>query len=129
MCGTPIFPLHIWSQFDALSSDDTCLQSILLEECKSTDLERFKSVRNGSTGSTGSSTDKKEELIWTTIGRFGLEEELQRVRWIGGLFEEEVSNNLYLCRSPFCTLFLIFELNYPFNTRSLFPREDTSRNS
>ena len=104
MCGTPIFPLHIWSQFDALSKDDTCLQSILLEECKSTDLERFKSVRNGSTGSTGSSTDKKEDLLWTTIGRFGLEEELQRVRWIGGLFEEEVSNNMYLCRSSFCTL-------------------------
>ena len=102
MCGTPIFPLHIWSQFDALSKDDTCLQSILLEECKSTDLERFKSSNGLS--STGSSTDKKEDLLWTTIGRFGLEEELQRVRWIEGLFDEEVSNNLYLCRSPFCTL-------------------------
>ena len=97
----PHIPLHLWSQFDALNNDDTCLQSILLEECKSTDLERFKSVRNGS---TGSSTDKKEDLLWTTIGRFGLEEELQRVRWIGGLFEEEVSNNMYLCRSSFCTL-------------------------
>ena len=88
----PHIPLHLWSQFDALNNDDTCLQSILLEECKSTDLERFKSSNGLS--STGSSTDKKEELLWTTIGLFGLEEELQRVRWI----EEEVSNNMYLCR-------------------------------
>ena len=66
-------PVHLWSQFEAVHSDkDSCCQSILLQ-----------GIRNAS----NTELIPEKELVWATIGRFGLEEELQAVRWKEALFE------------------------------------------
>ena len=64
-------PVQLWSQFEAVvSEEDTCL-SILLEGLKN----------------AWNTESSQEELVWATLGRFGLEEELQAVRWREPLLE------------------------------------------
>ena len=67
-------PVQLWSQFEAVFSDDDTCQSILLQGSKNalnTELSQ-------------------EELVWATIGRFALEEELQAARWREALLHVEV---------------------------------------
>ena len=84
-------PVQLWSQFEAVVSEEDICQSILLEGLKY---------------GTESNEDK---LVWATIGRFGLEEELQAVRWREALLEVQFifgSYNIYayfLC-FPFLNL-------------------------
>ena len=54
-------PVQLWSQFEAVVSNEGTCQSILLEG--------LKNVWN--------TESSQEELVWATIARFGLEEELQ----------------------------------------------------
>ena len=66
-------PVHLWSQFEAVFGDEDTCQSILLEGLKKTlQME---------------SDSSQEELVWATIGRFGLEEELQAMGWKEALLE------------------------------------------
>ena len=59
-------PPQLWSQFEATLNNSYC-QSILLQEA-------FKDTLK-------TELAQQQDSIWTTIGRFGLEEELQAVRW------------------------------------------------
>ena len=68
-------PVHLWSQFEAVLSDEDICQSILLEGLK----KALNMEQNSS----------QEELVWATIGRFGLEEELQAMGWREALLEVE----------------------------------------
>ena len=67
-------PVQLWSQFEAVFSDDDTCQSILLQGSKNalnTELSQ-------------------EELVWATIGCFALEEQLQAARWREALLHVEV---------------------------------------
>ena len=74
-------PVHLWSQFEAVFSDEDTCQSILLQGFKNANME-----------------SSQKELIWATIGRFALEEELQAVRWR----EAFLQVNCQLYSSLFC---------------------------
>ena len=77
-------PVKLWSQFEAVFSDEDTCQSILLQG--------LKNALN--------TESSQEELVWATIGRFGLEEELQAVLWREALLEVEVPGQLdspFLC--------------------------------
>ena len=64
-------PVHLWSQFEAVFGDEDTCQSILLQGLKNAlNME-----------------SSQEELVWTTIGQFGLEEELQARGWSEALLE------------------------------------------
>ena len=61
-------PPQLWSQFEAiLDKEDSYCQSILLQE--------------GLKDTLKTELARQQESIWATIGRFGLEEEVQAVRW------------------------------------------------
>ena len=80
-------PVQLWSQFEAVLSDkDSWCQSIVLQGLKD----------------TFNTESSKDELVWATIGRFGLEEELQAVRWREALLEVE-----YVCGSSLLFLSLL----------------------
>ena len=71
-------PVQLWSQFKAVFSDEDTCQSILLQGFKNANME-----------------SSQKDLIWATISRFGLEEELQAVRWREALLQVEVPDQLY----------------------------------
>ena len=71
-------PVQLWSQFKAVFSDEDTCQSILLQGFKNANME-----------------SSQKDLIWATISRFGLEEELQAVRWRETLLQVEVPDQLY----------------------------------
>ena len=71
-------PVQLWSQFEAVFSDEDTCQSILLQGFKNANME-----------------SSQKDLIWATISRFGLEEELQAVRWRETLLQVEVPDQLY----------------------------------
>ena len=82
-------PVQLWSQFEAIyDQEESCCQtqSILLQEGSKEAKDTWTRLHKHS----------GEEPIWATIGRFGLEEELQAVRWREALLE--VSAN---CAYPF----------------------------
>ena len=72
-------PVKLWNQFEAIK-EDSC-QSILLQE-QIKDTLKTKPTR-------------QQELVWATIGRFGLEDELHAVRWREALLQVEVPDQLY----------------------------------
>ena len=70
-------PVQLWSQFEAVLGDkDSCCQSILLEGFEVWSTESIQ-----------------KELVWATIGRFGLDEELHAVRWRETLIEVQFIRN------------------------------------